>query len=763
MSDRWINRLLLVAAVAILVVVAVPALAQEAEEATDEGQMTEEAKAIEEALKRQPFAGEITVTSRRREEMLQEIPLAVSVVAGDQLEDVAANTIRELEGYVPNLSIYQGRNQSTTLTAFIRGVGQADPLWGVDPGVGLYIDDVYIARAQGALLDVYDVARVEVLRGPQGTLYGKNTIGGAIKYVTKPLSDTPDGRVTLNFGNWGTQEFRGSISGPIIAGKLRAKASFAKLTRDGYGTNLYQNRDVSDKDSTAWRLALEWLPVENLSFRLDYDQMKDDAEPVGLTRLENNDFCFVYGGYLCTPFDNLFDTESGIDPVNETESKGYSLTATWDINPGLQFKSITAYRETDTRNWIDFDTDPLQIADSEATYFDDQTTQEFQLIYSGSEKWSGILGFFYFDGFAGGTVNAIFYTNFPNTTDGDMKTKSYAVYADGAFKLSDRLTLNLGLRPTRETKTGRAFNVYNTDNTFTDYFFVAADFEDEVTFTSWAPKIGLDYQFNPDVMGYVKVSRGFKSGGFNVRAQSTLFPETALPFDDEVMTVGEVGVKSVLANRSLVLNGAIFYGDYTDIQVSTFTSYDSDGDGQDDAFFGNFLNAGDATVKGLELEYNWASQSWFGLSGFLAYLDATPDEFLDENGDGFVDTQVITNAPEWTGAIRANVDFPLAGGLLTGSLGYSYRDDSMLTNEGGSQPFDSTVPLEPLVQEAFGLLDAWVAWLSGNNHWRFGISGKNLTDEEYLTNGYNLPVLGSVSGSYGQPRTYLVTLEYRFF
>jgi iron complex outermembrane receptor protein len=758
------HRVLLMAALAVVLVVALPALAQEAEEQTEETPMTEEEQAIEEALRRQPFAGEITVTSRRREEALQEIPIAVSVVAGDQLEDVAASTIRELEGYVPNLSIYQGRNQSTTLTAFIRGVGQADPLWGVDPGVGLYIDDVYIARAQGALLDVYDVQRVEVLRGPQGTLYGKNTIGGAIKYVTRPLSNTPEGRITWNPGTFGTQEFRANISGPIVKDKLLAKASFAKLTRDGYGTNLYQNRDVSDKDTTAYRFALEWLPSDNVSLRADYDSTEDNAEPVGLTRLESNPFCWVYLGQACDPLPNLFDTESGIDPVNDTKSTGYSLTLAWDINSNLQFKSITAYRETDTRNWIDFDTSPAAIADSEATYYDDQTTQEFQLVFTGSEKWSGVVGFYYFDGLAGGEVQAIFYTNFPNTTTGDMTTKSYAVYADGSVKLTDRLTLNLGLRPTRETKHGKAFNVYNIPpDDFSSYYFVAADFDDEVTFTSWAPKLGLDFQFNPDVMGYFKVSRGFKSGGYNVRAQSTLFPETALPFDDEVMTVAEVGVKSVLANRSLVLNGAVFYGDYTDIQVSTFTSYDSDGDGFDDAFFGNFLNAGDATVKGVELEYNWASKSWFGLSGFVAYLDATPDTFLDENEDDFVDTQVITNAPEFTGAIRANVDFPAFGGLITGSVGYSYRDDSMLTNEGGTQPFDATQPLLPLVQPAFGLVDAWISWLSGNGKWRFGVSGKNLTDEEYLTNGYNLPVLGSVTGSYGMPRTFVATLEFRFF
>ena len=507
MSDQWKKQILMVAFIAATLAFAAPVMAQEGED-EPEAEPTE-AELVDEALKRE-FAGEIVVTSTRRAEKLQEIPIAVSVVTSDELADIAASDISVLQQYVPNVSIYQGRNQSTTLTAFIRGVGQSDPLWGVDPGVGLYIDDVYIARAQGALLDVYDVERVEVLRGPQGTLYGKNTIGGAIKYVTKPMSDTPEGRFSLGFGSFNTQEYRFNLSGPIVKGKLRGKIAAAKLLRDGYGENLYQNRDVSNKDTTAFRAGLEWLPSDNVSLQFNFDRTEDDAEPIGLTRLEANPFCVVLAGVACPPYPDLFDTESGIDPVNNTESTGYSLTLKWDINPGLQFKSITAYRETDTQNWIDFDTSPLAIADSEATYFDDQTTQEFQLIFTGSEKWSGVLGFYYFDGLAGGEVQAIFYTNFPNTTTGDMGTKSYAAYADGSVRLTDRLTLNLGLRPTRETKHGRAFNVYNIPpDDFSAYYFVAADFDEETTFTSWAPKIGFDYQFRPDVMGYVKVNQGF--------------------------------------------------------------------------------------------------------------------------------------------------------------------------------------------------------------------------------------------------------------
>jgi iron complex outermembrane receptor protein len=752
MNDRWINRVLLVAAVAVLLVMAVPALAQEAEEAPTEAEMTEEEKAIEEAIQRQQFAGEITVTSRRREEKLQEIPVAVSVIQGENLEDITATDISEMQQFVPNLAIYQGRNQSTTMTAFVRGIGQADPLWGVDPGVGLYIDDVYFARAQGALLDVYDVERVEVLRGPQGTLYGKNTIGGAIKYVTKPLSDTPEGRITWNPGTYNTQEFRASIAGPLITGKLRGKASFAWLTRDGYGENTYQDREVSNKDTKAYRLGLEWLPTDNLRVRLDYDRVEDDAEPKGLTRLVENPLCPLFG-VTCPVYDNLFDTESGLEPVNSTSVNGYAMTWTWDINPNWQFKSITAYRKGDSENNIDFDTSPAPIADSMPIYNDEQLSQEFQLVYAGSNKVSGVMGLYYFDAEAGGTVNAIFFGSVFTSTDGDTKTKQYAAYADFNFALSDRWTLNLGLRPTREEKNGRAFNVLTTDATFETVALVLADFDDTVTFNSLAPKIGVDYRVNDDVMLYGKVNRGFKSGGYNVRAQTFFLPESGEPFDDEVMTMGEIGVKSVLANNSLVLNAAAFYGSYTDVQVSFFTAYDSDFDGVDDSFFGDIRNEGDATVKGLELEYNWASRGWFGLSGYVAYLDAKPDTLIDGNGNGLPDTQVISNAPEFTGTLRANFDWPLAGGLLTASAGYAYRDDAVLTSEE-----------VPVTQEAYGLLDAWVAWLSPNAKWRIGISGKNLTNEEYLLTGYQLlNPFGILQGSYGPPRMFVGTVEFRFF
>ncbi len=751
----FFKRALLIGAVALFSVAAVPMMAQDPVPATPE----DEAKAQETT---QPASEEIVVTARRREENVQEVPIAVSVVSADRLEETAAADISELQGQVPNLTVYQGRNQSTTLTAFMRGIGQADPLWGVDPGVGIYIDDVYIARAQGALLDVYDVARIEVLRGPQGTLYGKNTIGGAIKYVSRSLTDSPTGSVSITPGTNGNLDFRAGIGGALIPGKLRGKFAFASLRHDGYGENLLTGRDVSDRNTLAGRGGLDWLVSEKVKVALSLDYTKDKAEPKGYQRLATNPLCAAVFKITCTPNESRWDTQSGLAPLNGTESKGSSIVVSADMNDVWSFKSISAYRQSDSENNIDFDTTPARIVDVSATYYDKQFSQEFQALYDGGSRLTGVMGLYYFDGEAGGFVKNIFVNAQFGSSAGKTLTDSLALFGDGSYRFSDRMTLNAGLRATRETKNGIAFNVFYTNDTFSKVSAIAANYDKEKTFDSLAPKLGVDYKFSDAVMGYVNLSRGFKSGGFNVRAQSERFPKSAEPFDDEVLTVGEVGIKSVLADGQLVLNSAVFHGKYEDIQVSTFTAYDADGDGVEESFFGNFLNAGNATMNGLELEFDASNRNidWFSVNGFVSYLDLEPDEFLDENRDTFVDTQLITNAPEFTGGLHLNFDFPLMGGLLTASAGGSYRADALLTNEGGSF---AGKPVKPLSQEAYTLYDAWVSWLSPDAKWRFGVNGKNLADEGYLTNGYNIPALGIKTGSYGAPRTVLATIEYRFF
>src|SRR5688500_9611128 len=452
---------------------------------------------------------EIVVTARKREENVQEVPVAVTVVTSDELEESATADISELQTQVPNLAVYQGRNQSTTLTAFMRGVGQADPLWGVDPGVGLYLDDVYMARPQGALLDVFDVQRIEVLRGPQGTLYGKNTIGGAIKYVSRELTDKRQGGLSYTGGSYGTHDIRGSISGPLVAGKLRGRVAGAYLSHDGYGTNLFTGRDVSDKKTIAGRVGLDWLASESVKVQLSYDRTDDDAEPKALTRLAANPLCVAFLGAPCPPEAEPFDTRSGLAPVNSTEGQGSALNVHWTLSPAWRLRSITAWRKSDSENSIDFDTTPARIVDVFATYFDEQKTQEFQLLYDRGGKTTGMVGAYYLDGEAGGLVKNIFVNALFGTTDGTVQTESYAFFADGSHHLTSKLTLNAGARFTQEKKSAHVFNAGYANDSFSQVTSVAAAFDASKTFSSLAPRLGLDYDFSEDVMGYLSLSRGF--------------------------------------------------------------------------------------------------------------------------------------------------------------------------------------------------------------------------------------------------------------
>ena len=222
--------------------------------------------------------GAVKVTARKREETLQEVPVAVTAFTAEALDRLGTRDISDLDAQVPNLTIYAARGSSSTLTTFIRGVGQADPLWGVDPGVGLYLDDVYIARPQGALLDVFDVERIEVLRGPQGTLYGKNTIGGAIKYISRGLPTEMDGSASVTVGNYGQLDVKAAIGGSLTEnGGLRGRIAVASLSRDGFGENLRTGQDVSDKEVLAMRGQLGAFVNDNLDIQFAFDHVDDQS------------------------------------------------------------------------------------------------------------------------------------------------------------------------------------------------------------------------------------------------------------------------------------------------------------------------------------------------------------------------------------------------------------------------------------------------------------------------------------------------------
>ena len=693
----------------------------------------------------------VQVTARKREETLQEVPVAVTALTADSIDKLNIRDLGDLDAQVPNLTVYAARGSSSTVTAYIRGVGQSDPLWGVDPGVGIYLDDVYIARPQGALLDVFDVERVEVLRGPQGTLYGKNTVGGAIKYISRGLSADTEGMAQVTVGNYGQLDVKGAIGGSLGSEALRARVAVASLHRDGFGENTVTGQDVSDKEILAARAQVGAFISDDFNLQVAFDWMDDQSGVRGAKMLSANRFVPT-----APPMASRYDVRNGMPNVNDTSMTGVSAVANWRISDDWNFKFVSARRESDTETNIDFDTTQATIADVKAFYSDEQVSHELQFNYDGGGRARGVMGVYYFDGEAGGQVLNNFFGLLFGDTQGTVYTDSIAVYGDWSFDITDKWKLDAGVRWTDEDKRADVLNRGYSDNTYTTPISVVADFDRTINFTNVSPKVSLGYQATDDILVYGLATRGFKSGGYNIRAQATAVPRSAEPFDDEVVDSFEVGTKMSFLDQRLFLNLSAFHNKYEDIQLSVFTSYDSNGDGTNDAFFGDFTNAGKGTVQGLEVEYQWLpTRNWL-ISGNLAFLDAEYDEFIYA-GLNIADEQEFTNAPEFSGAINVEYRTDLAsGGSLSARVGYSYQDDVVATTE-----IVRTGAL-PITQDGYGLVNAGVIWNTAGN-WSFSLQGSNLTDKEYRTTGYNLnAALGVVTGFYGPPRQVSLSARYDF-
>ncbi len=401
---------------------------------------------------------EIVTTARRREESLQEVPLAITVMSGDDLERIGAADIIAVGQSSPNVTLEVSRGTNTTLTAFIRGVGQQDPVAGFESGVGLYLDDVYFNRPHAAVLDLYEVERIEVLRGPQGTLYGRNTIGGAIKYVTKALSDDTEAKVRLSVGSYNQLDALVSASTPI-SDTFRVGGTIAKFTRDGFGDNLnLSGVEQYDKDILGARLSLEWDATDRLFFRLSGDYTDDDSSPKAGHRL----LVGIVSGAPILP--DVFDTRAGLNvPVQSVESTGASLLAEWTLNDSWTIKNILAARDDETWSPIDFDSLPVDDLDVPVVYKNEQFSEELQLLYSG-DRVNGIVGFYYLDANAFNEFDVVLnplgvLLGLPGglnaNTLGDVDTETWSVFADFTYDLSDTVSLSLGGRYTSDERSSR--------------------------------------------------------------------------------------------------------------------------------------------------------------------------------------------------------------------------------------------------------------------------------------------------------------------
>lgn len=701
---------------------------------------------------------DIIVTARRRDETLKDVPIAVSVLGQERLDETGATDITVIQQQTPNATVQVARGSNSTLISFIRGVGQQDPLWGFEPGVGLYVDDVYIARPQGAVLDVYDVSRIEVLRGPQGSLYGRNTVGGAVKYVTNGLSAEPELTVRGSYGSYNQIDLLAAGSMPL-SDTFRVGAAIASYDRDGYGTNLNTGAEHYDKDVLAGRASAEWEPIDSLSIRLAYDRVEDKSNP----RHGHREVAGATPGSAIPG--SVYDTNAGIGDDNSVMSQGLSATVQLDMNDNWTFKSITAWREGETDTVIDFDNTPAPTLDIPAFYADDQLTQEFQFLfdYDGAQ---GLFGIFYLEGHAEGAFDTIvgnpFFpvaSQFVIGTAGYVDTTSFAIFGDVNFDLTDRLHLSLGGRYTVDEKTGHVFRANYatatrsplTGGTARAPTLQRTNYTNTREFSEFTPRIAVNYDLTDDLTTYASFSRGFKSGGFDMRGDAILTPDTVNGYDPETVDSYEIGLKGALDRLSF--SSAVFWNKYQDQQVTT----------QVPAVGGiaSFVdNVGSSTFFGAEVEGRLRILDNLDANFSVGYLESEFEEFLRYNltlgvYEDISNQVVLQNAPKWTGYLGVTYRADVAGGQLAVTPSVSYRDDY--------SQFEFPNPV--LDQQAYSLVDLSIVWTDSSDRWLVGLYGKNLTDEEYRIGAYNFAGAtfdNSLIGYYGPPQTVTATVQYRF-
>jgi iron complex outermembrane recepter protein len=720
----------------------------------------------------------IEVTARRTVENLQQVPLSVTSLGEAEIETRGLSTILEVQQFSPNTTLQESRATNSTLTAFIRGVGQEDPLWGYESGVGIYIDDAYIARPQGAVLDIMNVQRVEVLRGPQGTLYGKNTVGGALKYVTKRMTGEAELDVGITTGMYGQRDLKLVGQMPVTE-NFYLGFGYANLNRDGFGKFLVsdlpnQNLQNYNKDLQAYRITAEYTPREDVFVQFGYDKTDDKSNSKGGYRLLPS----LLTSSAPVP-DSIYDSYTSLPTKNRVETEGANLLIEWEVNNNTTLKSITSRRENYSPVNIDFDNTPLRIFDVPAIYEDEWFTQEFQINYR-ADNFNVVSGLYYFDSESCGVFDAILERfgkslGLPGLTrevSGCSEGKSTAVYADGTYRFTDQWSVSGGLRYTKDKKDSLVRNglifatVYPESGWVPGYvrpegLTTPVVLDDSASWSKVTPRLSVEYQASDTTMYYASYSEGFKSGTFNPRAERA--EPAANPEDVQSY---EIGFKSDIT-PTFRLNAAAFMLDHKNRQYISVIP-----DPSNPAALNQRLgNVGQSDATGAEFEFTWIANDNLSIFGNVGLIDASFKNVFSFDANlnriDITDNFVITNTPKRTMNVGFSYDQPISTGALVFTGNYSHRSKYSLTELGNI-----------LEQDAYGVLNLSINWLSTDGKWAVGLHGKNLTDEEFLVGNYAFlgaanpalpngfaPGLGgdtTLIGYYGAPRTVSLSVGYSF-
>ena len=704
--------------------------------------------------------GAIIVTARRREERLLDVPVAVSSYGEEELNQRGAIDITEIAQLTPNTTLEESRGTNSTLTAFIRGVGQQDPVSGFEQGVGIYLDDVYLNRPQAAVLDIYDVERIEVLRGPQGTLYGRNTVGGAVKYVTRLLPRDVSFRLRGTLGNYDRADAVLSASAPV-GDVLRVGGAVARLSRGGFGDNLTTGQENYNKDIWAARATIEAGDYgAPFSVRISGDYTKDNSNARGGHRL-------IPGAASDAPvLDDVFDTRGGlVDPEQEVEAYGIAANLSYNLTDALTVRSITGWRKDDSASPIDFDALPAVDLDVPAFYRNEQFSQELQLLYDAGPI-SALLGLYYLDASADTQFDVRLFTTFAGFTaftEANVDTETYAVFADVTYDLSEQFSLSLGGRYTwdersaqilRQNYLGGGSPVFGGAGVL--FGAPSTNSEGSESFDKFTPKVSVSFQPTPDHNLYASYSKGFKGGGFDPRGVGVNAPAAVpgmptdqeiadfLSFDPETVDSYEAGYKGSLLNGALYVALAGFYADYADVQIPGSVACSVGGIA---TFCGIVSNAGKARFKGLEVEANarlgrdlLSQGDRLALTGSLGWIDAEYKEYITNiAGQGPTDVaefREVQNTPEWSGSATLGYTTPVGTGDVYLGSTVSFK----------SKTFQFEVPNPFLDQDSYALLDASLVYTGEGGRWSLGLHGKNLTDKEYKTSGYTFVAANPITG-----------------
>ncbi len=721
---------------------------------------------------------EVVVTAQHRAENVQDIPISVSALGSESLKKGDIFDAASIAMNVPGMAYAEFSPGQANIS--MRGVSSVDDGAGLDNSTALFLDGVYIGRGASINFDMFDLDRIEVLRGPQGTLFGRNAIGGAISVVTAKPSDELSGKAGMTVGNEGILRYQGFVSGPFTD-SLKGKITVSHREHDGFVKNLLLNKDQQDEDQTSVRGQLLWN-LESSDWLLSVDAMDDDREDMGRTPLVNGNFDYV--GVLNQLGASERESAAPIDGFSKREASGISLQGDIQFDKGV-LTTITAFRHAET-DWemasigapagggSDFlDSDP-NTNDVLGVDVNDDITEDIDT-FSQEVRWTSTLdgnfnytaGFYYFteetdrieqfklDRNTVSTGQVTVGNEYAGTFN---ETTSYAFYGQGTWEFNEQWSVTLGARYTVDEKDYTAISV-NCDlvrdgdasvigtqfesfpacagiggslNIIAEAFEASTDEE----WNDFSPKLAVQYKPNDSTMLFGSISKGFKSGGFG--GSQGVASAAVKPVDPETAINSELGIKSDLFDNSLRLNATVFYTDYEDLQVVRFGPVAG-------SAFGAFqtTNLGSADIYGAELEMTWYLSENFSIAGSYAYLDTEVDGLVLETAGGTIDASgsELRQAPENSYNLSLNYNQQTSIGTLDYNLSFSHADEQL-----------NDYIVAATVIDEYDVLDVRASWLSNSEKWEVALWAKNLTDEDYISHTY---VIGpGVIGAWAPPRTY---------